>query len=316
MMNQWYVKELSIITNVSVRTLHHYDRIGLLKPSLRMDNGYRVYSEVDLLKLQRIIALKFFGFSLSEIKALLKNEKDALQPLAQQVRFLQQKAEALLNARDILQKIIVATDDNLEIPWQKAIEMIGVYQMIEETNQSWAKAVLSEVELKQYAEFQKKLSTTDSKAKETFEKAWYDLCQEVRANVTIDPCSSRATEIAKHCMTLVNNLYGKEYAHLRKSVWEKGFKTGAIDDSHGLTPEMVTWLDQAIDHYYRQRIYTLLDTIRDANVDTALPAWQQLLEEMCGHDKAAEKELFNAALKEDRISTVAKAWLRRVHSTR
>ena len=57
-MTQWYVKDLSHITGVSVQTLHHYDRIGLLKPSLRHTNGYRVYSEKDLLTLQQIIALK------------------------------------------------------------------------------------------------------------------------------------------------------------------------------------------------------------------------------------------------------------------
>jgi len=315
MMNQWYVKELSLLTIVSVRTLHHYDRIGLLKPSLRLDNGYRVYSEVDLLKLQRIIALKFFGFSLNDIKLLLKNERDALQPLRQQVRFLQDKAQALLSARDVLQKIIAAVDDNLEIPWQKAIEMIGVYQMIEEENQSWAKTVLSEVELKQYAEFRKKLSTEGNEAKEAFEKAWQAVCQEVRVHVNMDPCSANATKIAKRCMDLVNNLYGKEYAHLRKSVWEKGFKTGAIDSNYGLTAEMVAWLDKAIDHYYRQRFYTLLDTIQDIHSDAALPEWQQLVQE-CAHDAATEEALFQAALQDDRISAVAKAWLRRVHHKR
>jgi DNA-binding transcriptional MerR regulator len=43
-MKQWYVKELSQLTQVSVRTLHHYDKIGLLKPELRLSNGYRLYS--------------------------------------------------------------------------------------------------------------------------------------------------------------------------------------------------------------------------------------------------------------------------------
>jgi DNA-binding transcriptional MerR regulator len=47
-MTKWYVKDLSKLTNVSVQTLHHYDRIGLLKPSLRLANGYRLYSEKDL----------------------------------------------------------------------------------------------------------------------------------------------------------------------------------------------------------------------------------------------------------------------------
>jgi len=51
-MKQWYANELSKLIQVSVRTLHHYDKIGLLKPELRLSNGYRVYSEKDLLKLQ------------------------------------------------------------------------------------------------------------------------------------------------------------------------------------------------------------------------------------------------------------------------
>ena len=311
-MNQWYVKELSQLTGVSVRTLHHYDRIALLKPSLRLSNGYRVYSEADLLTLERIIALKFFGFSLTQIKLLLKDEKNALQPFTEQIKFLQQKAETLLNAQEVLQKIIAAMDNNLEIPWQKAIEMIGVYKMIEDVNESWAKNVLSESELKQYTEFQKKLAGSDHKAKEAFEKAWANLCQIVALHINIDPQSAKASEIAEQCMTLVNGLYGQEYAHLRKSVWEKGFKTGAIDERYGLNTEMVTWLDKAIDHYYRQRIYAVLNTIQDPQA-TVLPAWKTLMEELCGQDVSAQKNLLEAALKDEHIKAIAKAWLCRVY---
>ena len=57
-MAQWFVKELSKLTHISVQTLHHYDRIDLLKPSVRLENNYRLYSEKDLFKLQQIIALK------------------------------------------------------------------------------------------------------------------------------------------------------------------------------------------------------------------------------------------------------------------
>ena len=66
----WFVKEFSQLTKVSVRTLHHYDDIGLLKASLRTSGNYRLYSEVDLLKLQCIVTLKIFGFSLEQIKEL------------------------------------------------------------------------------------------------------------------------------------------------------------------------------------------------------------------------------------------------------
>ena len=71
-MEKWYIKEFSKLTNVTVRTLHHYDQIDLLKPSVRFPNGYRVYTESDLIKLQQIMALRFLGFSLSVIKDIMK----------------------------------------------------------------------------------------------------------------------------------------------------------------------------------------------------------------------------------------------------
>lgn len=78
-MTKWYVKDSSKLTNISVQTLHYYDHIDLLKPSLRMSNGYRIYSEKNLLKLQQIIALKFFGFELAQIQTLLNGKVEAFE---------------------------------------------------------------------------------------------------------------------------------------------------------------------------------------------------------------------------------------------
>lgn len=111
-MTQWFVKDLSRLTGVSVQTLHHYDRINLLKPSLRLANGYRVYSENDLLKLQQIIALKFFGFELSQIKTLLTKPNDALDHFVNQAHVLEQKATALLEGAKTLRSIISDVKDN------------------------------------------------------------------------------------------------------------------------------------------------------------------------------------------------------------
>ena len=60
-------REFAALTGVTVRTLHHYDRLGLLKPSRYTRAGYRLYSERDLSRLEQIVALKFIGFSLKEI---------------------------------------------------------------------------------------------------------------------------------------------------------------------------------------------------------------------------------------------------------
>src|ERR1700722_19563922 len=105
-MAQWYVKELSKLTDVSVQTLHHYDRINLLKPSVRLPNGYRLYSEKDLLKLQQIIALKFFNFSLSQIKTLLSKPVDIIDQFTIQSSFLEKKAKTLFEASQTLKDII------------------------------------------------------------------------------------------------------------------------------------------------------------------------------------------------------------------
>jgi DNA-binding transcriptional MerR regulator len=128
-MSEYYVNELSKLTKVSVRTLHHYDQICLLKPSVRLSNGYRVYSEADLLKLQQIIALKSFGFELAQIKLLLEQNVNILQHFAAQSHFLREKANTFLEASDALEAIATSYHDHKFIPWEKIIQLIKVYRM-------------------------------------------------------------------------------------------------------------------------------------------------------------------------------------------
>lgn len=70
---RYKAKEFAGLSGVTVRALHHYDRLGLLRPK-RTDNGYRAYSEQDLVRLAQIVALKFVGLPLRRIKALLDHD--------------------------------------------------------------------------------------------------------------------------------------------------------------------------------------------------------------------------------------------------
>ena len=97
-MAQWYIQEFSKISNITMRTLRHYDDIGLLKPSVRLPNGYRLYSETDLLRLQQIIALKFFGFKLTQVQTLLHKDMDALNHFRAQQQTIQHQIVQLENA--------------------------------------------------------------------------------------------------------------------------------------------------------------------------------------------------------------------------
>ncbi len=64
---EWKVGDLAGRTGLSVRTLHHYDEIGLLSPSGRTGLGHRLYSAGDVLRLERIRSLRALGLSLEEI---------------------------------------------------------------------------------------------------------------------------------------------------------------------------------------------------------------------------------------------------------
>jgi len=66
------VRQLAQLAGVSVRTLHYYDQVGLLKPGRRTANGYRVYTEKAVLPLQQIMFYRELGFSLEEIRDIMK----------------------------------------------------------------------------------------------------------------------------------------------------------------------------------------------------------------------------------------------------
>ena len=100
------IKKVSEISGVSVRTLHHYDEIGLLSPK-KHENGYRYYSEDDMSFLQMILFYKYLGFPLKQIKELLKQEDpEILHHLKKQLVLMQKEKQKLLTLIDTLEKTI------------------------------------------------------------------------------------------------------------------------------------------------------------------------------------------------------------------
>lgn len=71
MNENWTVKHVSQLTGLTVRTLHHYDQIGLLKPAFVAENGYRHYNQENLARLQEILLLRELEFPLKDIQQLL-----------------------------------------------------------------------------------------------------------------------------------------------------------------------------------------------------------------------------------------------------
>ena len=102
----YLIKKVSEISGVSVRTLHHYDEIGLLSPEKR-ENGYRYYSEEDLQTLQTILFYKYLNFPLNQIKDLLvTGEKECLPHLKNQLILMNNEKIRLMTLIDTLEKTI------------------------------------------------------------------------------------------------------------------------------------------------------------------------------------------------------------------
>ena len=70
-MKQWRIGELAKATGLTVRALHHYDELGLVRPSGRTRSGYRLYDAGDLARLQRVVSLRQLGFTLDAIRDCL-----------------------------------------------------------------------------------------------------------------------------------------------------------------------------------------------------------------------------------------------------
>jgi DNA-binding transcriptional MerR regulator len=115
--------------SVSVRTLRFYDRTGLLVPSERTDAGYRMYTDEDLPRLQQVLALKFLGFSLDEIKHCLATGPRRLQQsLAQQKAMVREKRaqlDAILQAIEQAERHLEAEESTFE----SLVRVIEVIQM-------------------------------------------------------------------------------------------------------------------------------------------------------------------------------------------
>lgn len=123
-MNNYTVSRLAKLAGVSVRTLHHYDHIGLLKPSSRTAAGYRLYAEPDLLRLQQILFFKELDFSLDEIQAALNDPRfEPVTALKNHRRLLQQRSERLARLLKTIDKTICKlTEDTMTLTDEELYE--------------------------------------------------------------------------------------------------------------------------------------------------------------------------------------------------
>jgi DNA-binding transcriptional MerR regulator len=217
------VSEFAAKTGVTVRTLHYYDRLGLLRPSGRTEAGHRLYGERDFARLQQIVTLKFIGLPLRQIKELLEGgELDLESTLRLQRRLLLEKrlqVEAAIAAIEEAERSIQSGDkytperatpahsgDPDLKPDLAALKKI-IEVMERQNSMEWTKKYYDEEAQAKIAE-RGRAWTPEMQAK--VEQDWKKLIGEVEAAIAAktDPASDKARTLAQRWAELVRGFTG------------------------------------------------------------------------------------------------------------
>lgn len=127
-MNYYKTGQFAKLANVSERTIRYYDKIGLLKPSFVMENGYRQYSDLDLLKLQKILSLKHLGFSIEEIFPMVMDNTNLKESFELQIDLIEDKISHLQSLKDALKR----ASQTPNLSWNMILSLVQLSN--EETN--------------------------------------------------------------------------------------------------------------------------------------------------------------------------------------
>lgn len=130
-MKYYKTGEFAKMANLTIRTIRYYDQIGLLKPSQIAENGYRLYTDHDFMKLQKIISLKNLGFSLDDIFSMTINDNQLSfqTSLALQKRMIDQRIKSLLEMKEAITQTETYLEKNQQIDWQQLLNQINFSTM-------------------------------------------------------------------------------------------------------------------------------------------------------------------------------------------
>jgi DNA-binding transcriptional MerR regulator len=188
------VGEVATLSGVSVRTLHHYDRIGLLRPATHSAGGYRMYGDDELLRLQQILTLRYLGFPLKRIGELLdRPDFDLVASLRVQQRVLRDRIAELERVSAAVGDLVQQRLATGEWSWEHVIaasEAVGTGLTRREETMD---AYYTPEQLRQFAEVR---AATPDEEIAAIEQEWTALLADVRANQDLDPASAEARALA------------------------------------------------------------------------------------------------------------------------
>ncbi|RJG07665.1 MerR family transcriptional regulator [Noviherbaspirillum cavernae] len=262
------IGELAKRTGLTVRALHHYDAIGLLKPSARSDAGYRLYNRHDIERLHRIQALRRLDLSLGEIGSLLeRNGADLQTVIAQQIAALDRQAARALELRDRLKDLLQHLNDKVEpdLPtWLATLELMAVHDRYFTTEEL------------------KTLRTQKERFRDDAASRWPALVNAIRASMErgIPPESESAQALSRQWMLLAKDKMDGD-PRLMLKVHSMHRNEPAVQARSGVDGALLDYMARAFS-VFRLSIYAKylspaeIDAVR-GKTGRNIPQWLELI---------------------------------------
>ena len=191
------VQEVSSISGVSVRTLHYYDEIGLLKPAYTEKNGYRMYDDTSLQKLQSILLFRELEFPLKEIQKIVNNPSfDRRKAVNDQLNLLKLKREHINRLISLAEKL-TREEDYMAF---KKFDRAEIEKYAQEVKDRWGAT-------DQYSEYTQKSRSRTTDQHNALGTQLMDIFAEIGKLVDLDPTSEEVQTMVKKLQDFITANY-------------------------------------------------------------------------------------------------------------
>ena len=193
------VGELARMAGVSIRTLHHYDQIGLLPPTRRTESGHRLYTRADVERLQQILSLRQVGLPLEDIRTLLERSGSTRRVLEIHLAYLRERvaAERRLCAR--LEALVEQLDSAGKVSIQELVTTMEAMAVVDKYYTP-----------EQMAQLRRRAEEVGEARIREVEREWAELLAAVRAEMAkgTDPTGEPVRALARKWSSLIREFTG------------------------------------------------------------------------------------------------------------
>jgi DNA-binding transcriptional MerR regulator len=235
------VGELARRTGLTIRTLHHYDEIGLLKPSMHTEAGYRLYTASDIARLQQVLSLRQLGFALDEVRDCLDRPGFApLEVIRLHLTRLREQIELQRKLCERLESLAEHFRAAAEVSADEFLDTIEEMTMFEKLAGQMQKYYSPE-QLKYFEERRQAGGLELEEATQKGPQMWADLFADVEAamDAGVPPEDVKAQELAKRWLALVTLVTGGDpgiFNSMRRMYENEDNVMGT--DTNALRPKM------------------------------------------------------------------------------